>query len=113
VSFDKNFDNISPFPPKHSFLFLRNFFTTLLYPQMYPLAFQLFSFPHVSPSNPARAYPISIPATCCTHFVLLHFNSRLKIRDKQRLRSSWLCSFFIHSYLVALGLKCFPHHNFS
>jgi hypothetical protein len=52
-------------------------------------AFQEFSFPHVSPSNPVRNYPISIRATRGTHLVFLDLISRLTIRDQQKLLSSW------------------------
>jgi len=73
----------------------------------------VFSFPHVSLSNPVRTYTISIRATRRTHPIFLDLITRLTIRDQQTLLSSWLCSFFIPCYLVALGLKCLPQHSFS
>ena len=72
----------------------------------------MFSFPHVSLPNPVRTYTISIRATRRTHPVFLDLIRRIKIRDQQTLLSSWLCSFFIPCYLVALGLKFLPQHSF-
>ena len=73
----------------------------------------MFSFPHVSLSNPVRTYTISIRATRHTHPVFLDLIRRIKIRVQQTLLSAWLCSFFIPCHLVALRLKCLPQHSFS